>query len=59
MDTKDPPASAVVSAIKNGDVATLKRLLAEHRGLAAAQVDDDQRLARSLSERAGSGRCAG
>lgn len=48
LDTKDPLASAVVNAIQTGDVATLKRLLAERPDLAAAQVDHD-RCAQSRS----------
>jgi uncharacterized protein len=42
LDSKDPLATAVVSAIQNGDVTTLKQLLAERRDLAAAQVDHDR-----------------
>lgn len=41
MSTEDPIAVAVVTAIHTGDVATLTRLLADHPGLAAVRLGDD------------------
>lgn len=41
LSTEDPIAVAVVTAIQAGDVATLKRLLANHPGLAAVRLGDD------------------
>ena len=38
MSPDDPLALAVVAAIQNGDVETLKRLLEENPGLATARV---------------------
>ena len=43
IDTEDPTARAVVNAIQIGDVPTLKRLLAEHPGLARARIDRSDR----------------
>jgi len=40
LDTQDPLAVAVVAAIQRGDVGALKRLLAEHPGLASARLGD-------------------
>lgn len=47
LDTADPLAVAVVAAIQGGDVPGLRRLLAEHGGLASAGIGDDA-TARSL-----------
>lgn len=41
IDTRDPLAVAVVEAIHSGDVAALKRLLAENPALATARLGDD------------------
>jgi ankyrin repeat protein len=41
IDTEEPIAVDVAEAIHNGDVARLKRLLAENPGLAAARLGDD------------------
>jgi uncharacterized protein len=41
IDTEEPLAVAVVEAIQTGDVAALRRLLAEHPELAAARLGDD------------------
>jgi len=41
LGTEDPVAVAVVTAIHRGDVAALRRLLAEHPGLAASRFGDD------------------
>src|SRR5918999_3950488 len=41
IDTENPLATAVVDAIHSGDLATLKRLLAENPGLATARLGDD------------------
>ena len=45
----DPLAMAVVGAIREGDVATLERLLRDNRGLASAQIiSDDGEQMRTL-----------
>lgn len=41
MHTEDPVAVAVVTAIHGGDVAALRRQLAENPGLAATRLGDD------------------
>src|SRR5918994_7021509 len=41
VDTEEPLAVDVVDAIHTGDVPRLKRLLAEHPGLAAVRLGDD------------------
>src|ERR671915_1344643 len=41
IDTENPLATAVVDAIHSGDLASLKRLLAENPGLATARLGDD------------------
>jgi uncharacterized protein len=41
IDTESPLAVAVVEAIHNGDVPSLKRLLGENPGLAAARLGDE------------------
>jgi uncharacterized protein len=50
IDTGDPLAVAVVEAIHAGDVAQLKRLLADNPGLATARLgtDDSDGMTRSL-----------
>jgi uncharacterized protein len=50
IDTGDPLAVAVVEAIHAGDVAQLKRLLADNPGLATARfgTDDPEGMTRSL-----------
>jgi uncharacterized protein len=48
LDAGDPLAVAAVAAIHGGDTAALRRLLAEHPGLASARLDDDGRAARTL-----------
>jgi uncharacterized protein len=50
LHTDQPLAVAVVEAIRTGDVAELKRLLAEHSGLATARIccDDKPGSARTL-----------
>jgi hypothetical protein len=47
LGTDDPLAVAVAEAIRAGEVATLQRLLDEHRGLAAARVWE-ARMSRTL-----------
>jgi ankyrin repeat protein len=42
IDADDPLAVAVVAAIQAGDVAALRRLLAEHPGLATARLGDGE-----------------
>ena len=42
IGTGDPLAVAVVAAIHSGDVDALRRLLAEHPGLASARLGDDE-----------------
>ncbi|MGH3916461.1 MAG: ankyrin repeat domain-containing protein [Pseudonocardiaceae bacterium] len=41
ISTEDPVAVAVVTAIRTGDLATLRRLLTENPGLATARLGDD------------------
>jgi len=41
ISTEDPLAVAAVAAIHDGDVEALRRLLADHRGLATARLGDD------------------
>jgi uncharacterized protein len=41
IDTQEPLAVAVVEAIQSGDVAALRRLLAEHPALATTRLGDD------------------
>lgn len=41
ISTEEPAAVAVVTAIRAGDVPTLRRLLAEHDGLASMRLGDD------------------
>ena len=41
LSTEDPVAVAVVAAIHAGDVAALRRLLAEHEWLSTARLGDD------------------
>jgi uncharacterized protein len=41
IDPEDPLAVAVVEAIHTGDQAALRRLLADHPGLASARIGDD------------------
>jgi uncharacterized protein len=41
IGTEDPLAVAVVEAIRRGELPTLRRLLAEHPGLATARLGDD------------------
>jgi hypothetical protein len=41
LDTQDPLAVAVVHAIHTGAVGSLRRLLADHPGLATARLGDD------------------
>ena len=48
LQSNDPVAMAVVSAIQKGDVDGLKRLLAEHSGLAKARIVEASGAARSL-----------
>lgn len=50
MSTEDPLAIATVNAIHTGDTAALKRLLAEHPGLATVRLGDDdpQGMSRTL-----------
>jgi ankyrin repeat protein len=49
LETEDPLAVAVVTAIHNGDLATLGTLLAEHPGLATARLGDPERgMSRTL-----------
>jgi ankyrin repeat protein len=43
IDQEDPLAVAAVEAIHAGDVAALRRLLAEHPGLATARIGGDDR----------------
>ena len=42
LSTDDPVAVAVVGAIHSGDVATLRRLIGEHPGLATARLGDNE-----------------
>lgn len=49
ISTEDLVAVAVVSAIRNGDIATLKRLLVEKGWLAAAWLGDDDGQGKSRS----------
>ena len=42
VNTGDTLAVAVVEAIHTGDLATLRRLLAENPGLAAARLGNDE-----------------
>lgn len=44
----EPLAVAAVEAIRTGDVAVLKRLLAEHTGLAASRIENHRGELRSL-----------
>lgn len=44
----DPRATAVVRAIRNGDLEGLERLLLEHVGLASARIVDAQGVSRTL-----------
>jgi ankyrin repeat protein len=48
IPTDDPVAVAAVEAIHSGDVPALKRLLADHPGLATAMLGGDGGTARSL-----------
>ncbi len=50
VSTEDPVAVAVVAAIRAGDLASLRRLLADHPGLAAARIGTEGPggMARSL-----------
>lgn len=41
LSTEDPVTVAAVGAIHSGDVATLRRLLVEHEGLATTRLGDD------------------
>lgn len=41
IDTREPVAVAVTTAIRSGDLAGLRRLLAEHPRLATARLGDD------------------
>jgi uncharacterized protein len=41
IDPQEPLAVAVIEAIQRGDLAALRRLLAEHPGLATARIGDD------------------
>jgi uncharacterized protein len=41
IDPADPPAAAVVEAIRTGDLEELRRLLDGHPGLATARIGDD------------------
>lgn len=49
LSTEDPVAVAAVEAIHRGDVATLRRLLGEHRGLASLRLGDDDPAGMSRS----------
>jgi hypothetical protein len=40
LDTEDPRAVAAVEAVRGGQLATLRRLLAEQPGLATARLGD-------------------
>jgi hypothetical protein len=42
IDPADPLAVAVTEAIQSGDLDRLRRLLAEHPGLATARLGDDR-----------------
>jgi ankyrin repeat protein len=42
LDPEEPLARATVEAIRNGDTDGLRRLLAEHPGLATARIGDDR-----------------
>ncbi|MDX8142051.1 ankyrin repeat domain-containing protein [Lentzea sp. BCCO 10_0061] len=48
MRHDDPLAHAVVLAVRGGDLATLRQLLADHAGLATARIVDDGGNARTL-----------
>jgi uncharacterized protein len=41
IDPEEPLAVAVVEAIRTGDVEGLRRLLADHPGLATARIGTD------------------
>lgn len=49
LSAREPLALAVVAAIRSGDVAALRQLLAQHPGLAAAKIADDAPGAGGLS----------
>jgi hypothetical protein len=40
LASDDPVATALVGAVRDGDLEALARLLGEHPGLAAARIDD-------------------
>jgi ankyrin repeat protein len=48
LDTEDPVALAAVAAIHTGDVAVLRRLLAEHPDLATIRLGDPDGMSRTL-----------
>jgi uncharacterized protein len=48
LSAKDPRAIAIVTAIQQGDIATLEALLEQDRELAKARIVDDRQVGRSL-----------
>ena len=55
LDSDDPLAVEVVRTIRAGELATLRRLLAEHPGLATTRIADpsgnERTLERLLAEK--------
>jgi hypothetical protein len=48
LDPEDPLAMAAIEAIRGGDLDRLRRLLADHAGLATARVGGPDGTTRSL-----------